>query len=221
MIARFSRSDRPVRSLTIPTLVFLRILFTIPALAQKNDNKQNLFFWPGNLVVSRSVYGNNPNNVTVGEILPPNCSSTQGGCGAPTGAPYNGSYPLVWNNDVYDASFGITSKIYLDQMLPFGFVIISLQVPNSSERGVAGEQRSAGKQLQFKVTAYSEPVAQWAIPDFFWIRLADRRDRHIELQHAWSSRYHESRRRKYVPLNRTSGPLRQFSVCRDERLQRK
>jgi hypothetical protein len=88
------------------------------------------------LVVSRSVYDNNPNNVKVGEILPPNCASTTGGCSASTGAPYNGTYPFVWNNDTYDGSFGITSKIYLDQLLPFGFVLGSLEVPNSSERGV-------------------------------------------------------------------------------------
>ena len=138
MIARFSRSHRPWRSLTTPTLLFLCVLFTIPAVAQKNNKKQNLFFWPGNLVVSRSVYDNNPNNVTVGEILPPNCASTQGGCGAPTGAPYNGSYPLVWNDAIYDGSFGITSKMYLDQTLPFGFVISSLEVPNSSEPGITG-----------------------------------------------------------------------------------
>jgi hypothetical protein len=31
-------------------------------------------FAPGNLVVSRSVYDNNPNNVQVGAILPPNWS---------------------------------------------------------------------------------------------------------------------------------------------------
>ncbi len=33
---------------------------------------------PGNLVVSRSVYDNNPNNVQVGQILPPNCQITTG-----------------------------------------------------------------------------------------------------------------------------------------------
>jgi hypothetical protein len=31
------------------------------------------FFQPGNLVVSRVVYDNNANNVTVGMTLPPNC----------------------------------------------------------------------------------------------------------------------------------------------------
>ena len=31
------------------------------------------YFIPDNLVVSRSVYNNNPSNVTVGATLPPNC----------------------------------------------------------------------------------------------------------------------------------------------------
>ena len=101
-------------------VISVSVLFAaIPAVAQNSKtDRDRFFFWPGNLVVSRSVYDNNPNNVQVGTILPPNCASTQGGCSAATGAPYNGTYPYVWNNDTYDASFGITSKIYLDQLLP-------------------------------------------------------------------------------------------------------
>ena len=91
-------------------------VFTIPILAQTKP-RQERFFWPGNLVVSRSVYDNNPNNVQVGQILPSNCASTTGGCAASTGAPYAGTYPLVWKDNTYNGSFGITSKIYLDQML--------------------------------------------------------------------------------------------------------
>jgi hypothetical protein len=113
------------------------LIAIVPATAQDSKaDHDKFFFWPGNLVVSRSVYDNNPNNVQVGEILPPNCASTTGGCGAATGAPYNGTYPFVWNNDTYDGSFGITSKIFLDQMFPFGFVINSLEVPNNSQRGI-------------------------------------------------------------------------------------
>jgi len=97
-------------------------------------------FFPGNLVVSRSVYDNNPANVTKGEILPPNCAATTGGCGASTGAPYNGTYPFVWNNDIYDASFGITSKIYLDQITPWGWLINSIEVPNNLEHGVTSRK---------------------------------------------------------------------------------
>jgi hypothetical protein len=101
-------------------------------------NPLDKFFLPGNLVVSRTVYNNNPNNVAVGTILPPGCESTTGGCSAASGAPFNGTYPGVWNNDLYDASFGITSKILLDQVTPFGGLINSLEVPNSLQRGVKG-----------------------------------------------------------------------------------
>src|SRR6202020_2356250 len=129
------------------------LLAAIPAVAQNpKTDRDRFFFWPGNLVVSRSVYDNNPNNVQVGTILPPNCASTQGGCSAATGAPYNGTYPYVWNNDTYDASFGITSKIYLDQLLPFGFVIDSLEVPNSSQRGIS----DASDQLVTSFSSKSE-----------------------------------------------------------------
>ena len=91
---------------------------------------------PGNLVVSRSVYDNNAANVTVGQQLPPNCASTTGGCAGTTGATNNGLYPQVFNNVLYDGSFGITSKIYLDQINPFGGLINSIQVPNSSMPGI-------------------------------------------------------------------------------------
>jgi len=89
-------------------------------------------FLPGNLVVSRSVYDNKSSNIAVGTILAPNCANTIGGCGAATGAPYDGSYPYVWNNDLYDGSFGITARIFLDQLTPDGWLINSLKVPNSS-----------------------------------------------------------------------------------------
>jgi len=133
--------------------ISVSVLFAAPAVAQNSKaDRDRFFFWPGNLVVSRSVYDNNPNNVQVGTILPPNCASTQGGCSAATGAPFNGTYPYVWNNDTYDASFGITSKIYLDQVLPFGFVIDSLEVPNSSQRGISG----ASDQLVTSFSSKSE-----------------------------------------------------------------
>jgi hypothetical protein len=88
------------------------------------------YFIPGNLVVSRSVYDNNPNNVQVGETLPPGCMN---GCGT---AVSDGTYPYVWNNDTVDGSFGLTSKILLDQLTPSGTLVSTLEVPNSSQRGV-------------------------------------------------------------------------------------
>lgn len=104
-----------------------------------DDNRDRgpaLRFLPDNLVVSRSVYDNNPKNIKVGTPLPPDCDPSTGGCGAASGAPYNGSYPLVWNNVLFDANFGITSKIYLDQITPEGWLINSLEVPNSAQRGI-------------------------------------------------------------------------------------
>jgi hypothetical protein len=95
------------------------------------------YFQSGNLVVSRSVYDNNTQNVQVGDTLPPDCvpSAALGvTCGT---AAHDGAYPTVWNNDLVDGSFGITSTIWLDQLNPSdGSVINSLEVPNSSQHGV-------------------------------------------------------------------------------------
>jgi hypothetical protein len=106
-----------------------------PVLAAAQNTPENVTnkLYPNNLVVSRSVYDNNPRNVTVGEILPPNCPPASGSCSAPTGAPYDGTYPTVFNNDLYDASFGITSRIYLDQLTLSGQRINSIEVPNSDQ----------------------------------------------------------------------------------------
>ena len=90
-------------------------------------------FEPGNLVVSRSVYDNNPNNVKVGQLLPPYCQITTAGCSG--NATNDGTYPYVWNNDLVDGSFGITAKIFLDQYTTTGTFINSLEVPNSSQQG--------------------------------------------------------------------------------------
>jgi hypothetical protein len=127
------------RSAALLSLAFLAGGLASHAQDFRHDHDRDRHFWPGNLVVSRTVYDNNPNNVKTGTILPPNCASTTGGCSAATGAPDNGSYPLVWNNVIYDASFGITSKIYLDQITPSGWLIDSLEVPNSSQHGISSK----------------------------------------------------------------------------------
>jgi hypothetical protein len=101
------------------------------AYADGFSHDRDFHFWPGNLVVSRSVYDNKASNVQLGEILPPNCPASSGACGTAPGAQYDGTYPQVFNNVIYDGSFGITSRIYLDQMTPDGWLIDSLEVPNS------------------------------------------------------------------------------------------
>ena len=99
------------------------------------------FGGPGLLVVSRSVYDNVSSNVQTGEVLPPNCKNTQAGC--PTtgnGATNDGTYPYVWNNVLYDPSFGITARIFLDTITPGGQTVSSLEVPNSLHPGQGGDQ---------------------------------------------------------------------------------
>ncbi len=114
-------------------LVVLSLIVMSGAVAA-SAQKDSTFFSPGNIVVSRSVYDNNPNNVQVGELLPPGCQNTQVGCSG--NAINDGTYPYVWNNDTVDGSFGITSKILLDQFTVAGSLINSLEVPNSSQPGV-------------------------------------------------------------------------------------
>ena len=112
-------------------MVSLTLLVGLMTASAQNGST---YFNPGNLVVSRSVYDNNPNNVLVGQLLPPNCQATQVECNG--NATNDGTYPAVWNNDIVDSSFGITSKLFLDQYTPAGSFINSLEVPNSSQKGV-------------------------------------------------------------------------------------
>jgi hypothetical protein len=148
-----SNTRRTIHALAHATAVLGIALATLAAGAQQHSEHQEAsHFWPGNLVVSRSVYDNNPANVKVGTILPPNCAATQGGCGSSTGAPANGIYPFVFNNVIYDASFGITSRIFLDQLTPDGRLIDSLEVPNSLDRGI----KSTSDQLVTSFSSKSE-----------------------------------------------------------------
>jgi hypothetical protein len=111
------------------------VVLCVPAMAQfpaAFDFGARLY--PNNLVVSRSVYDNKASNVTIGEMLPPNCNLTTAGCPTPSTAQFDGTYPTVFNNVIADPSFGITSKIYLDQISLLGFRINSIEVPNSDQK---------------------------------------------------------------------------------------
>jgi len=112
-------------------------ILCVPAMAQWQAPRIFDFggrFYPNNLVISRSVYDNNPANIAIGTPLPPNCGMTTAGCGKhPATALWDGTYPTVFNNDTVDGSFGITSKIYLDQYSLLGFKINSLEVPNTTD----------------------------------------------------------------------------------------
>src|SRR5580658_9171151 len=91
-------------------------------------------FLPFNLAVTRSVYVDTGSIAAGVTVLPPDCSPSN--CPAPVTAVTSSAYPYVFNNDTVDGSFGVTSKIFIDQVTPFGWVFSSLEVPNSSDRGV-------------------------------------------------------------------------------------
>jgi hypothetical protein len=107
------------------------------AMAQSSASASKLY--PNNLVVSRSVYDNNAGNVSVGEVLPPNCGTTVAGCPGTTGATNNGVYPYVFNNVLYDGSFGISSRIYLDQITILGKPVNTIEVPNNFDAATEGK----------------------------------------------------------------------------------
>jgi hypothetical protein len=87
-------------------------------------------FQPGDLLVSGSVYDNNPSILTPGvTVLPPGCTT---GCVVATN---DGSYPGVWDNALADASFGVTSPIFLDQLTQSGRLVSTLRVPDGSRNG--------------------------------------------------------------------------------------
>ena len=107
------------------------ILFALGSGSVAFAQNGSAFFLPNNLLLSRVVYDNDPNNVVVGSLLPPNCAPAN--CVAATN---NGAYPQVFNNALVDGSFGVTAKIFLDQLTPSGIPVNSLEVPNSSQNGV-------------------------------------------------------------------------------------
>jgi hypothetical protein len=85
---------------------------------------------PGNLLVSTSEY-QDVGTVVAGQTqLPTGCGGTGDPC---TTAVTGGDYPFVFNNDTVDGSFGVTSKIVLQEMDTAGNVVGFMQVPNTSE----------------------------------------------------------------------------------------
>ena len=107
-------------------------IFVTSVAANDDDDFGHFGFFPGTLVLSRSVYVGKASTVTVGQTLPPGCVagtvevpllaggtvSVKVACGTATS---DGSYPTVFNNDKSGGSFGVTSPIFLDSITPDGF----------------------------------------------------------------------------------------------------
>jgi hypothetical protein len=114
--------------------------------------------FPGNLLVGRSVYSTADIQPGVTQ-LPPGC--TTGNCVTATS---DGAYPYVFDNALVDGSFGITSKVFLDQLTPWGTRIDTIPVPASnlvtsfsSKSELALNLSTDGRDVTFM--GYQAPVA--------------------------------------------------------------
>jgi len=123
----------PQRGTLLSAMTLLMITALPNGISAQDGHDQ---FDRNGLIVSRSVYDNRAANVTVGQTLPPNCVQSSGNC---VTAIANGTYPFVFNNVTADASFGITSRIFLDEISSSGHVMRSIEVPNSLDWWVRGK----------------------------------------------------------------------------------
>lgn len=107
MLPRFSS---PSRQLVVTAIAMAAMAVTAaPAAAQA--------FLPGNLVVTRTVYEGTASTVAIGQTL-------SGGVAAIA----DGSFNNVFKNESVDASFGVTSPIYIDQLTTSGVRVNSTAI---------------------------------------------------------------------------------------------
>jgi hypothetical protein len=114
------------------------LIFAVPAAADASP----AFGWghdrlsPGDLVVTTGVWTTNADIAAGTTQLPPNCATANPAyitCGTAV-AP--GTYPIVFNNDASDASFGVTEPIVLDELNPHsGRLVSAMTVPDNPARG--------------------------------------------------------------------------------------
>src|ERR1700761_6711427 len=105
---------------------------------------------PGDLLVSGSTYREADLQPGVTQ-LPPGCAAAN--CVTATS---DGAYPYVFNNDVADSSFGVTSPIFLWQLDPSGGVVGKTEVPThelvtsfSSKSELALNLSTTGRAVSF------------------------------------------------------------------------
>jgi hypothetical protein len=90
----------------------------------------------GNLLVTTGVWTTNA-DITAGTTqLPPNCATANPAYVTCETAVAPGTYPIVFNNDAADGSFGVTEPIVLDELNPYnGRLVNAVAVPDNPADG--------------------------------------------------------------------------------------
>ena len=112
------------------------LISAAPEAANAAPGGNHSLFAPGDLLVTTGVWKTNA-DITAGTTqLPPNCATANPvyvTCGTAV-AP--GTYPLVFNNDASDGSFGVTQPIVLDEVDPStGRLVKAVTVPDNPANG--------------------------------------------------------------------------------------
>jgi hypothetical protein len=113
-------------------------IFAVPAAAGASPAFGAGHDWltPGNLLVTTGVWTTNTDINAGTTELPPNCAAANPAyvtCGTAV-AP--GTYPIVFNNDASDGSFGVTEPIVLDEVNPHnGRLVKAVTVPDNPANG--------------------------------------------------------------------------------------
>ena len=147
----------------------LGALVAVPAQA---DPGQGTPLARGNLLVSNSIY--EPGNIVPGVTeLPPGCTGS--GCMLAV-AP--NTFPFVFNNDIADPNFGITSKAFLDELTPSGQLVGDHPGPGQPVRHEL--------LVEVGVGAQSQPRGQVRVVHGLCRHTGD--DRRLEREHAGRDR---------------------------------
>ena len=154
-------------TVAVVALLLLTATFVTRLTADDDRGPGHFEFMPDALVLSRSVYVGDAATVTVGQTLPPGCAAgpvavplVAGGTLSVTvacaTATADGTYPAVFNNDVADGSFGVTSPIFLDNITTDGHLLSTLPIPSnqivtsfSSKSELALNLSTDGKSITF------------------------------------------------------------------------
>jgi hypothetical protein len=138
-VIRLSARGRGVAlAASAAALAVLVSILTVPATAGAAPT----FRWhhdrfiPGKLLVTTGVWTTNA-DITAGSTqLPPNCATANPAYVTCETAVAPGTYPIVFNNDASDGSFGVTQPIVLDEINPHsGRLIKAVRVPDTPADG--------------------------------------------------------------------------------------